>query len=201
MGRVRKIYEKDWKQYLMCPQCWELKEATLEFWHKQNNGFQPRCKECVHLRMQEYYKKNREQIKWKSIEYNNNNKEKIRDYRERTKEHIREHWAEYRKNSSKFKEYQKKYSEEHREEINLRKKNKRNEMGYWALHTKTARAIAKLWIRPSICPICWEKTNVEAHHPNYNKRNEIIRACNKCHQRIHNWWLECPKDIIDLLSF
>ena len=72
-------------------------------------------------------------------------------------------------------------------------------MWYWAIHLKTARAIKKLWIRPKTCPICWEETRVEAHHPNYEKRNEIIFACNKCHQRIHNWWIECPKNIVKIV--
>ena len=92
-----------------------------------------------------------------------------------------------------------KYELEHKQEILDRKKKKREKMWYWAIHLKTARAIKKLWIRPKTCPICWEETRVEAHHPNYEKRNEIIFACNKCHQRIHNWWIECPKNIVKIV--
>lgn len=204
MGRKREIYEVGGKKYLKCHWCWELKEMTSEFWHKSPNTsvwFVSRCKKCIAEFEKMDYQNKIEIKREKSRNYNRTHKKEIRLYRERTKEHIREHWAEYRKNSDVFKEYQKQYDKEHRAEINERKKKRRQEVGYWAIHTKTARTIAKLWIRPKVCPICWDVVRVEAHHPNYNKRNEIIRACNKCHQRIHNWWLECPKDIIDLLSF
>lgn len=201
MGRFRKVYEKDWKKYLMCSQCWELKEATSEYWHKQTEWrFQSRCKECVNLNMKKYYIDNSDKLKAKSNEYNNNNKDKRKAYREMNKQHIKEHWAEYRKNSESFKEYQKRYEQENKDKIRDRKKNKRIEMWYWAIHLKTSRTIKKLWIRPKICPICWEEKRVEAHHPNNDIWYEIVRACNQCHQRIHNWWIECPKPI-NLLDY
>lgn len=201
MGRVRKIYDIEWKKYLKCSICWELKEMSAEFWNKTPNSsiwFISKCKECVSKVQKEYYVKNAERKRKISLEYYNSHKNEIKVYREMTKDHIREHWYEWRKNNKQYKEYQKQYNKEHRVEINERKKRRRKETWYWAIHLRTNRAIKKLWIRPKICPICWEETRVEAHHPNYEKRNEIIFACNKCHQRIHNWWIECPKDIIDI---
>jgi hypothetical protein len=73
------------------------------------------------------------------------------------------------------------------------------EVTYNAMMNKIKRAVLKLWIRPKICPICWEETKVEAHHPDYNKRNEIVWACTKCHKRIHYWHIECPKNIVKIV--
>ena len=198
MWKKREIYEIDWKKYLRCSYCWELKEMSDEFWHKSpntTNWYISRCKECISKKQKEYYFINSDKKKEQANKYRLENIDKIKEYREKTKEHIREHWAEYRKNSEVFKEYQREYYKNNRDKIQLHKKIRRKEAWYWAIHLKTARTIKKLWIRPKVCPICWEEKRVEAHHPNNDIWYEIVRACNQCHQRIHNWWIECPKPI------
>lgn len=71
---------------------------------------------------------------------------------------------------------------------------------YWWIHRKVRSEIIKLWIRPKDCPICWSNLyRIEAHHPDYKKRNEIVFCCKSCHKQIHNWTMECPEPI-DLLN-
>lgn len=66
----------------------------------------------------------------------------------------------------------------------------------WILyHGKTDKMIKSLWIRPKICPICWYEWRIMAHHPDINKWNEIVFCCQPCHNKIHNWKMECPKVI------
>lgn len=183
-------------------------EHKKEISEKRKQHYQEN-KELFAERNKKRYESNKDIMLQNQKEYYKNNKEKRKEYakqyRANNKDYIKQHYIENRENYSKnrktnehYKEYMKRYEQEHKDNILERKRNKRNAMWYWAIHLKTARAIKKLWIRPKVCPICWEETRVEAHHSNYEKRNEIIFACNKCHQRIHNGWIECPKDIIDI---
>jgi hypothetical protein len=41
--------------------------------------------------------------------------------------------------------------------------------------------------RPDICPICWSIWYIDAHHPDYTKRNIIVWCCRSCHSLIHRW--------------
>lgn len=67
------------------------------------------------------------------------------------------------------------------------------------IHTKTTRLINKLWVRPTVCPICLQHSDrIIAHHPDYSKRYEIVFCCQICHDKIHRLKIECPKPI-DLL--
>lgn len=66
-------------------------------------------------------------------------------------------------------------------------KERRKRKGYWKIHTKTDREIKKLWIRPNKCPLCWYEWRIIAHHPDYNKRYEIVFCCQICHDGIHKW--------------
>ena len=154
----------------------------------------------------ERYENNREMVLEQQKEYYTKNKEHIQEYKrnyrikniDKIKQHYaenREQRAENRKSNEHYKEYMRKYELEHKQEILDRKKKKRDEMWYWAMHIKTPRLIKKLWIRPKVCPICWEERRIEAHHPDNNVWYEIVFCCTQCHQRIHNWWIECPKPI------
>lgn len=198
MKTKREICEIDGKQYQRCTSCWELKELSDMYFHKNCNSinwYAPRCKECITKVQKEYHIKNREKENKRNAEWKKNNQDKIKLYREKNKEKIKELNSEYHKNSEHYKEYQRKYELEHKQKILDRKKKKREEMWYWAMHIKTPRLIKKLWIRPKVCPICWEEKRIEAHHPDNNVWYEIVFCCTQCHQRIHNWWIECPKPI------
>ena len=62
---------------------------------------------------------------------------------------------------------------------------RRKKKWYWPIHMKTNRHINKLWIRPDKCPLCGYKWRIVAHHPDYNKWNEIVFCCQICHDKIH----------------
>lgn len=70
---------------------------------------------------------------------------------------------------------------------------------YWALHLKTARYIKKIWLRPDKCPICGYEWRIVAHHPSYEKRNEITFCCQLCHDKIHQW-ISLDYKLINLLD-
>lgn len=77
-------------------------------------------------------------------------------------------------------------------------RTKRKWYGY--IHEKTRKKIRKLWIRPNICPICLRKWRIIAHHPDYDKRYEIVFCCPICHSKIHHWFVK-DIEVIDLLKF
>ena len=166
-------------------------QENKELFAERNKKRYERSKDIILQKQKEYYKNNKEK-----------RKEYARQYRANNKDHIKQHYAENReqraenrKSNEHYKEYMRKYELEHKQEILDRKKKKREEMWYWAMHIKTPRLIKKLWIRPKACPICWEERRIEAHHPDNNIWYEIVFCCTQCHQRIHNWWIECPKPI------
>lgn len=41
-------------------------------------------------------------------------------------------------------------------------------------------------IRPNYCSNCESSCFPEAHHPNYNKPNEVIWLCRSCHRKLHH---------------
>lgn len=74
----------------------------------------------------------------------------------------------------------------------LQKRQEQNPL--WRLnHSRADKLINKLWIRPDICPICWREWKIMAHHPDIDKRNEIVFCCQICHKAIHNWEIQCPE--------
>lgn len=198
MTAKREMLEIDWRQYQRCTSCWELKEASDKYFHRNcgtKNWYLSKCKECVCKYQREYHIKNKEVQNKRSTEWKKNNPDKVNTYKEKNKERIKDWNSEYHKKSEHYKEYMKDYEMKNKDKIRDRKKKKRWEMWYWAMHIKTPRLIKKLWIRPKVCPICWEERRVEAHHPDNNIWYEIVFCCTQCHQRIHNWRMECPKPI------
>ena len=226
---MRERYEKERKIFFKCGRCWQFKEASKEnFYVRSSNPFwfSNICKLCD----KEYHKKryidNRDYILNKTNNYYHTHREKYlenyinkresrlkyaKDYREKNIERIRESkinnrekYANNRINNeerrNKHREWELEYRHNNRDKINERRRQKNRTIRQWYIHWKTSRLIKELWIRPNICPICWKWTKIEAHHPDYNKRNEIVFCCNMCHQRIHFWWFDCPPTI-DLLKF
>lgn len=77
---------------------------------------------------------------------------------------------------------------------------RRKRKWYWALHLKTGRYIKKAWLRPDKCPICGYEWRIIAHHPSYEKRNEIAFCCQPCHDKIHQGEIE-DYEVINILDF
>lgn len=94
-------------------------------------------------------------------------------------------------------------SPERREYIFKSWSERRKRKWYWKIHCDTARLIKKMWVRPSVCPICNDyEWRIIAHHPDYNKPHEIVFCCQICHDKIHKWKIELNQDwITDLDMF
>lgn len=89
---------------------------------------------------------------------------------------------------------------ERRKYLSVLANQRRKRKWYNPIHLKTEREIAKLWIRPIKCPICWMDNRIIAHHTDYSKPYEIVFCCQICHDKIHKNKIECPKPI-NLKSF
>lgn len=186
----RKNYVLDWVKYVECTTCREMKSID-DFTKAKRWLFGKRavCKECE-----------KEYREWRREE----NKEYLKNYYHTNREEMLNKHAEYReKNRDRIREREKEYYHRNSEKI----KQKRKEWTVWInLFNKTARQkskklISKLWIRPNACPICWkDEFSIEAHHPDYNKWNEIVFCCKSCHLLIHSWRIKCPQTI-DLLTY
>lgn len=155
-------------------------------------------------RNKDWYEKNKEKRKVYMIKWRQDHKEQLHEYNIK-------HWKEYyathkEKCNKKNKEYikahrdqrlstQKKYRVTHREQLTETNKLRRINKWYGKAHSITKYYIDKYNIRPDTCPICWESTVIVAHHPDYNKELEIVFCCNRCHNNIHTWLIECPEPI------
>ena len=163
--------------------------------------------------MREYNKKcrllHKEKLDERSRKFREDNPEYVKEYNKRYRE---EHWHEIyekRKNDDEYKMYARKYQktyraehkdellkahkeyyELHKDEMSLKHKERNKTKWYVSVHNRTALLIRKKWIRPKICPICWNTGIIEAHHPDYSKRNEIVFCCQSCHHDIHNWYIK-----------
>ena len=192
----RKIEDVNWVLCIECTECHQILPANAEYYFKWDCALwlRSKCKECV---MRKYADK--------SLEYRTINRDKINKQKREAHKRNREVISKKKKKSRDSGEYKEKirlYTEEHRSEINKRHRENRQKDKRWAKRLKTRKLIKKLWITCDCCSVCWTKCKVQAHHPDYNKWNEIIFLCPSCHNRIHAWWFECPQDkIIDLLSF
>ena len=190
----RKIEEVNWVLCIECTECHQILPANTEYYFKWDCALwlRSKCKNCVKEKYSEqstlYREINRDKINAQKREAHKRDREKISERRQKKKEQM--------------KIYKKRYYEEHYEEILRKRRDYRRESWKGKIRTKTERLINKLWIKPSQCSICKWGGYIEAHHPDHNKRNEIVFVCRKCHSRLDNWWFECPQDkIIDLLSF
>ena len=176
----REIYEDDWKVYMKCPKCWEIKLASPDFWYRDKNDklwYSSPCKECSKKSKKEYRdcRGGKEKIRAWRISYMDTEKWKI------AKE-------------KKYK-YQKQYREKNKIKI---AEDQRRRKGKHKVNSKTVKRIEKIWIRPNTCPLCWKEWDIIAHHLDYNKRYEIIFCCKNCHQRIHAWRFSPETEIVNL---
>lgn len=221
---MREYYEEEWKIFLKCSKCGDFKEANINWFDSTKEwmfGCKSWCKECTKKYNKNRYNSNSEKIKKNTNKYYHTHKDLYLDY---YKTHSKQIKARVKKrkhdNSERVKQYRLENRErfanarleswinkvkwienykKHKLKILERKKELKKERGYSSIHTKTNRAIKKLWIRPKKCPICWRETRIESHHPDYTKWYEVVFCCNSCHQRIHNKWFECPQDVVRLI--
>lgn len=152
---------------------------TKEYMAEYRRTHRERIRELQKKYNKEYYQKHKESeaARWKK--YREEHREKIKL--------LNKIWHENHKDYSR--EYDRKWHGKHRIEH-------RKMMGYWAVHQRTQKLIKKLWIRPSNCPICWCEWKIEAHHPDYNNRNEVVFCCISCHQLIHHGVIPTPQPIV-----
>lgn len=217
--------ERDGKLFFICKKCWTEKELTSEFWRKESKvkmWFNSTCKECLKIKdiyyreksidkirernrifAKKYRETHKDAIKKYSLWYRENRGEKIKEwqkiYREKNKEKIREYkrnnWA---RNKLKRKERLRK----NQDEIQKKVKERNSRMGYAGTHSRLARLVKKLWIRPSVCSICNYEWQIVAHHPDYSKEYEVVFCCQSCHQLIHLWKIVVSKEKkVDLKEF
>lgn len=171
----REIKYDDGRIYIKCCRCWIFKEANGDNFYKSKNlslGLIWCCKECKKKELYIYAKTNKDKIL------------------ERTRNYRKQYSLKYRKDKlDKLVEYNKEYRRKHL--INVGWKY----LTYWGMLNKITIIINNLWIRPNRCPICWAEWKTQAHHPDYNKWDEIVFVCRKCHKRIHSWDIKCPTPI------
>ena len=179
MPLKRELYKVDWKEYLKCPKCWELKEANTDNFRKKKQlsyWLASVCKECDREYDKNYYWDNKEIIWWRHRWYN-------------------------KANSDKLKENKKRYYLENRDTLYNNFKESRNKhiKDLWFdrtyFHRKANYYATKNNLKPKCCPICWEECRIELHHPSYesfDKWSEVVFCCKSCHKNIHSWNIECP---------
>ncbi len=96
-----------------CSKCGKVKPLTTEFYHrcsKEKTGFKSRCKVCKSIDCKEYRKKNIERLK----QYQDDNKEHLKEYnkqyRDDNKERLKIQAKQYQDdNKERLKEYKKEY--------------------------------------------------------------------------------------------
>lgn len=140
-------------------------------------------------------------------QYREKNKEKIREYqkqyKETHKEQAKEYWKKYKAdNKSKIKIKQRERRLNNKDKIKEYNQSHRHSHGtrrYTNIHNTTDAHIRKYNLRPLVCSICWCEWKIEAHHPNYDKWNEVVFVCNSCHHYIHSWEIKDYK-VLNLLE-
>ena len=188
----RRVEDINWVLYIECTECHQMKECSTKEYFKWNcaHWLRSKCKECIKNKYAD-----------KALEYRITNRDKInkqkRDAHKRDREKISEKRKEKREG---IKARRKKYYEVHKEEELEYTRKKKRETGKGKLWTRTEKLIKKLWLSHDWCSICWTMWQTQAHHPDYNKWNEVIFLCPTCHQRVHAGRIECHNDeIIDSL--
>lgn len=205
-------YEKEWKIYKQCSYCLEYIEATKEYFSWKETWFMwlcSICKNCEHKKYiinkdkrlkqsKERYTKNKDKILLQVKKYYLKHKEEKIDYAK----NYRTINKEIIKKKDKDRYWQWRYWISTEEEILNHKIKKKKEWVYdrpkenrATFHWRTYDFINKYWLRPNVCQICWAKRRINAHHPSYDKRYEVVFCCSKCHINIHAWNIKCPEPI------
>lgn len=131
--------------------------------------------------------------KWRAKEY-------CKRYYEKNKAKVLDQQREYRKNNREYyKKYMEQYRNKNKDELRGKRVKRDLERGYVDIHNITSKKVRKLWIRPSVCPICSKEKRIYTHHPNYEKWYEVVFCCQSCHLKIHSWVIKClqPINLLD----
>jgi hypothetical protein len=132
-----------------CRECGKEKEIDEYYVNlEMKDGHLNKCKECV--------------------------KERIRRYREKNEERIREVDKSAYENKKKKPDY-------HAKETARRKKWRTAEK--LKAHNVVAKFLKKN--RPVLCEMCETNKAEQAHHPDYSNPFRIVWACPRCHVRLH----------------
>ncbi len=114
----------------ICTKC-KVKKNIIEFQRDKTtkDGYYPSCRNCKRIYGKKFYKKNKEKLIKKAMEYGTKNAHKIkktkRKYREKNKIYFKEYnkkW--YNENRQYIFEYKKKYNQNHKKERNKKLREK-----------------------------------------------------------------------------
>lgn len=185
-----------------CGHCKETKEDSNFCKNKsRKDGLGDTCKNCDASMRKVLRVKNKDKIrKYKKAEYEKN-KEKYNC------RNMASYWANRDKRLIHNREYARK--EENKAKARIRSqanKKKKRELiaakklilsdrerqkisaGYaitYALHAKKIN-------RPKLCEKCHQKKDLQAHHPDYTKKLDVIWLCFHCHCHEHGKLLDVP---------
>lgn len=176
---------------LKCVSCGERKQKDAYYkWPRYSFWVRTTCKDCE----KKYKEENKERLLTGRRKYRETNREKInercREYGRKNKEKIAEYRREFRlANKELVANREKQYKDNRTEELWFNRRT---------FHEKTRRYVIKHDIRPNICPICWEESKIQMHHPSYDVFEDwsyVVFCCPTCHAWIHAWLVECPQPI------
>ena len=150
-------YEKDWKTFLQCKECWEFKEINKENWYYHKLWYlwvSWRCRECV--------------LKWRSSE----------------REHImsRKRDMDRYHNNPKRKEYIHQLA---RDRIKRHEENWENWNSLHERTVRLISKLQNRPNKCPIC--WRESSRIIAHHPKLENWWEVVFCCSICHSWIHEW--------------
>lgn len=212
MARKQRNRYKEWDVLMVeCCDCGEMKPNTD--YYKDPKWFFWLRSICIACQKASY-QSNKENISQERKEYYQRVKEQKKEYQKnyyyQNDKHVKEQHKEYRaKNSGRVKEARANHYKKNKEKINEVNTNytinKSIELGFDrdVFHSKARRQFNHYNLKPLECMICWNIGHIVAHHPSYetfDKRKEVVFACDACHQNIHHWFLECPEPI-DLIQY
>lgn len=177
-ARERYVSE-NWDVFIKCNKCWEFKKASPEFRRKNSSGFmwlQYLCKNCEDIHKYEY--RRREEVMRHRNDMSRDRYKNDEEYRNYMKN---KRWS--KTHPDKFKEWRKSYIK--REDV--KEKNRQRYKHYPAIHLRVNRFLKEHNIDIKQCSLCWCQWDTVAHHPDNNKRDEVVFVCRKCHSKIHKW--------------
>ena len=178
----------------VCSKCKKLLVANKMNFSKAKKGKWSLSANCKHCQKQ-YNENNKERIKERAKQYYQDNKEEILEYQkqyyENNRDEIKERVKQYSENNrDEIKEYKKKYREEHKEEIKEKDKKYREEhkdeikeykKKYREEHKEEKRKRDKKYYEDN-------KDEILEKRKQYYKNNphKIFNACSKRRQREEN---------------
>ena len=185
MNKVEFDFSLPWKDFCV---------TYINSWYTQKQLYNKRYRQKHLDELRAYDKKYHIKNKEKKDAYNH-------EYYKKNRENIIQRHRNYaRENKDKLLEQNRDYYSRHKEEMRKKKQKIREERKYKKIHDQTQKEINKRWWYPKKCAICERSAKIYAHHPDYNKWNEVVFVCSACHSWIHRWEIICPTPI-NLLDY